>query len=112
GTISTVAGSGPSMGAPGAGFGGDGGPATSALLNSPSDVVVDGGGNLFILDSDNNRVRKVTPGGTISTVAGNGTKGFSGDGGAATAAAFDFFSEGGVAVDAGGDLFIADSGNN
>jgi len=90
---------------------GDDGPATAASLNGPTGVAVDGGGNLFIADTINERVRKVdtsaTP--TITTVAGNGTPDFSGDGGLATAATLN--SPSGVAV-AAGNLFIADSGNN
>jgi hypothetical protein len=92
-----------------AGFSGDGGPATGALLNAPTDVAVDASGDVFIGDSFNNRIRKVTPAGTISTIAGNGTGGFSGDGGPATSAQLNFPE--GVAVDAGGDVFIADTGN-
>jgi sugar lactone lactonase YvrE len=102
-TLSLIAGTGAN------GFGGDGGPATSAQLNSPSGVAVDTAGNLFIADSGNNGIRKVTPGGVISTVAGNGTAGFSGDGGPATSAQL---RPSGVAVDASGNLFIADSGNS
>ena len=71
GIITTVAGIG-SEGADGAGFGGDGGPAVEAQLNLPQDVAVDGAGNLFIADTDNNRVRRVDPAGTITTVAGTG----------------------------------------
>ena len=104
GVISTVAGNGI------AGFGGDGGPATAASLSFPFGVAVDAGGNLFIGDLGNQRIRKVTPGGVISTVAGNGTFGFSGDGGPATAASLATPS--GVAVDAGGNLFIAEQGNH
>ena len=100
GVISTVAGNGT------AGFSGDGGPATSAQLNYPTGVAVDAAGNLFIADEANNRVRKVTPGGVISTVAGNGTQGYSGDGGPATSA--QLYYPYGVAVDAAGNLFIAD----
>jgi sugar lactone lactonase YvrE len=103
GVISTVAGNGT------AGFSGDGGPATSAQLYNPYGVAVDTAGNLFIADATNNRVRKVTPGGVISTVAGNGTGGYSGDGGPATAA--QLYSPTGVAVDTAGNLFIADPGN-
>ena len=71
-----------------AGSSGDGGPAASALLNFPADVAVDAAGNLYIADSNNYEIRKVTagPNPMISTVAGNGTFGYSGDGGAATAA--------------------------
>ena len=67
-----------------AGFSGDGGAATSAQLNQPRGVAVDGFGNVYITDSGNNRIRKVTQG-VITTVAGNGMSGFSGDGGPATA---------------------------
>src|SRR5262245_43979300 len=74
GTISTVAGNGQP------GYAGDGGPATAAKLFSPVGVVVDSAGNLYIADLDNNRVRKVTPGGVISTIAGTGVAGFNGDG--------------------------------
>jgi len=104
GIISTVAGTTSS------GFSGDGGPATSARLNSPTGVAVDTSGNLFIADSNNNRIRKVTPDGIISTVAGTGASGFSGDGGPATSARLNLPS--GVAVDAAGNLFIADTNNS
>jgi uncharacterized protein (TIGR03437 family) len=104
GTITTVAGSGR------AGFSGDGGPATVAALNNPSGVAVDAWGNLYVADHGNDRVRRVTPNGTISTVAGGGTRGFSGDGGPATQASL--WWPWGVAVDAAGNLFIADSGND
>jgi sugar lactone lactonase YvrE len=100
GVISTVAGTGME------GFGGDGGPAASALFHLPTSVAVDSTGNLYIADSSNSRVRKVTAGGVISTAAGSGNKGFSGDGGQATSAGLD--SPVGVAVDASGNLFIAD----
>ncbi|MBZ5538692.1 MAG: hypothetical protein LAO31_22320 [Acidobacteriia bacterium] len=103
GVISTVAGNGTR------GFSGDGGPATSAQLGVANGVAVDAGGNLYIADLENYRVRKVTPAGVISTVAGNGTRGFSGDGGPATSAQLDLSY--GLAVDAGGNLYIADSGN-
>jgi len=104
GAISTVAGNGTR------GFTGDGGPATSAELRLPGGVAVDSVGDLFIADETNNRIRKVTAAGAISTVAGNGTPGFSGDGGPATSA--ELFEPGGLAVDSGGNLFIADSMNN
>ena len=104
GTISTVAGT----GIPG--FIGDGGPATAAQLSSPVGVVVDESGNLYIGDSDNHRIRKVAPDGTITTVAGTGQGGFSGDGGPATAASLLFPNF--LALDASGNLYIADSENN
>ncbi|MDA2933238.1 hypothetical protein MYX82_02730 [Acidobacteria bacterium AH-259-D05] len=104
GIITTVAGLGEE------GFSGDGGPATQAALNSPFAVALDVAGNLFIADSDNNRIRKVeATTGIITTVAGLGEEGFSGDGGPATEAALD--NPQGIVVDAGGHLFIADSFN-
>jgi len=102
GIIHTIAGIGTSS------FG-DGGPATSAGLNYPQDVKVDPNGNLYIADSNSNRIRKVTPAGDISTFAGNGNDGFSGDGGPATSAEINFPE--GVAVDSQGNLYIADSNN-
>ncbi|HEY3129906.1 MAG TPA: IPT/TIG domain-containing protein [Acidobacteriota bacterium] len=103
--ISTVAGSGQP------GFSGDNGPATAASLNLPYGIAVDTAGNIFIADSFNNRIRKVDAGsGIITTVAGNGTAGFSGDGGFATIASLS--SPYGIAIDKAGNLFIADSGNH
>uniref|UniRef100_UPI001FE0E2EF NHL repeat-containing protein n=1 Tax=Spirosoma luteum TaxID=431553 RepID=UPI001FE0E2EF len=104
GIISTVAGTGIS------GFSGDGGAATSASLYGPADMAYDASGNLYIADIGNRRVRKVNTSGIISTVAGNGFVGFSGDGGAATAAGLYFPT--GVAYDASGNLYIADANNN
>jgi hypothetical protein len=104
GIISTIAGNGT------VGFSGDGGPATDAQLDEPEGVAVDAFGNVFIGDALNNRVRQVTPSGTISTLAGNGSQGFSGDGGAPASASL-FFPQG-LAVDSSDDVFIADSGNN
>jgi uncharacterized protein (TIGR03437 family) len=100
GIITTVAGNGY------AGFSGDGGPATSASLDFPAGVAVDGSGNIFIADTFNYRIRKVYPNGTITTVAGNGIQGISADGGPATSASLIYPQ--GVAVDALGNLFIAD----
>jgi sugar lactone lactonase YvrE len=101
GTISTVAGSGSLV------FGGDGGPATSAGFSNPSGVAVDAIGNIYIAIPTHRRIRKVSASdGTISTIAGTGTPGYSGDGGAATSARL--FEPGGVAVDATGNVFIAD----
>ena len=92
------------------GYGGDGGPATAAQLYYPDGVAVDGAGNLYIADRVNDRIRKVDAAGVISTVAGSGTNGFSGDGGAAVAAQLNFPS--GVALDGAGNLYIADTFNN
>ena len=103
GNITTVAGSGSCC------FGGDGGPAISALMDYPTGVAVDAAGNLYIGDTYNARVRQVSAAGIITTVAGNGTYGFSGDGGAASAAQVSYPY--GVAVDASGNLYIADSNN-
>jgi sugar lactone lactonase YvrE len=100
GIISTVAGNRSS------GFSGDGGAATNASLYYPSGLAVDQSGNLFIADEFNNRVRRVDANGVITTVAGNGQTGFSGDGGAATNATL--YNPTGVAVDSSGHLFIAD----
>lgn len=104
GKISTVAGTGA------AGFSGDDGPATSARLNGPVGVVVDGTGVLCIADYGNHRVRKVTAEGKIGTVAGTGTAGFSGDGGPAATA--QLYHPYGLAVDCVGTLYIADHVNN
>jgi sugar lactone lactonase YvrE len=102
GIITTVAGTGEH------GYSGDGGPATQAELGFPSDIAVDAAGNLYIADPDNSRVRKVDSRGIISTFAGNGHRGFSGDGGPATKAQLEPV---GVAVDAAGNVYIADIGN-
>ena len=105
GTIQTVAGNGAQ------GFSGDGGPATSASLRNPFGLSVDGSGNIFIADRDNNRIRKVVAAtGNIQTVAGNGTFGYSGDGGPATSATINVPSD--VYADSAGNLFVADSFNN
>jgi uncharacterized protein (TIGR03437 family) len=104
GVITTVAGNGMP------GFAGDGGPATMAELSGPLGITVDGAGNLFIADTFNYRIRKVTPGGVITTMAGDGTQSFSGDGGPATMAEFDRPMS--IAVDGGGNLFIADTFND
>jgi len=104
GNISTVAGDDTTFLA---GFAGDGGPATSALLHGPSGVYVDSSGNIFISDTLNNRIREVTAStGVITTVAGNGTAGYAGDGGAATTAELN--NPSGVFVDAAGNIYIAD----
>jgi uncharacterized protein (TIGR03437 family) len=102
GVITTVTGNGTCC------FGGDNGPATSAQLNYLQGVAVDSAGNLYIADYGNNRVREVSNG-VITTVAGNGAPGFSGDGGLATSAQLN--GPVGVAVDSAGDLYIADLDN-
>lgn len=105
GIVTTVAGTGTF------GYSGDGGPATSAKLDFPDDVAVDGAGNLYIADESNHRIRKIDAAtGIISTVVGTGTRGYSGDGGPATAAALD--RPRGIAVTDDGWLYIADTGNN
>jgi sugar lactone lactonase YvrE len=93
-----------------AGFNGDGPTATAAELNSPWGVAVAPDGSLYIADLTNNRVRKVSLSGAISTVAGTGVRGFMGDGGSATAAMLG--EPAAVAIDPAGDLYIADSDNN
>ena len=104
GTITTVAGY-----VGGLGCAGDGGSATSAQLNMPAGLAIDQTGNLYIADTLCNCVRKVTPTGTISRVAGSGLVGFSGDGGSAPTAALNGPS--GVALSSSGELLISDSGN-
>ena len=90
------------------GFGGDNGPATSAYLDTPTGVAVDANGNIFIADSHNQRIREVSSG-TITTIAGTGVLGYSGDGAAATAAQLALPSA--VAVDSSGIVYIADTNN-
>jgi sugar lactone lactonase YvrE len=102
GVISAVAGNGNYI------FSGDNGPATSAGM-SPYGIALDSAGNLYIADVNNNRIRKVSNG-IVTTVAGNGTEGFSGDGGTATSAELNVPY--GVALDSAGNLYIADGNNN
>jgi uncharacterized protein (TIGR03437 family) len=99
GIIHTIAGNGVER------FSGDGGPATSALLSYPQGVAVDSSGTVYFTDTGNNRVRRVTPAGVITTIAGTGSSGFSGDGGPATAA--EIGTPIGIAVDAGGNVYVA-----
>ena len=104
GTITTVVGTGL------AGYSGDGGPATEAQLNFPTGIALDGAGNIYIADAGNSVVRRVTPGGLITTIAGNGTLAPStGDGGPATAAQLNPYS---IAVDAAGKVYVTDSFND
>jgi uncharacterized protein (TIGR03437 family) len=107
GNLTSIAGTGtgPYLGI---GYTGDGGPATSAQLDGPTDVTVDGLGNVYIA-SLGQHVRKVSPGGTITTVAGNGDWGYSGDGGLAAGASV---AAHGIAADGQGNLYIADFGSN
>jgi len=105
GIISTIAGDGSSS------YSGDGGPASAATLIAPGGVALDGAGNIYIADTGNNVIREIIAAtGIITTVAGNGTPGSSGDGGAATSANLN--GPQGVTVDASGNLWIADTGNN
>jgi len=106
GMLTVVAGNGIRPG----GFSGDGGPATSASLNVPQKIALDWVGNIYIADTNNHRIRKVTPDGKITTVAGIGTNGFSGDGGPASGAELN--SPYGLSADPSGVLYIADTANH
>jgi sugar lactone lactonase YvrE len=103
GTISTFAGTGT------AGYGGDNGPAAAAAFNHPTALAIDSTGALLLCDTGNHRIRRIAAG-TVTIVAGTGVQGFSGDGGAATAAQLDTPS--GLAVAADGRLFVADTHNH
>jgi sugar lactone lactonase YvrE len=103
GVITTIVGTGT------AGFSGDGGPASSAQISNEWAIGLDSSGNLYVADAGNNRLRKVNTSGVISTIAGNGLPGFSGDGGPATAA--ELFGLLGVAVDGAGNIYIGDTMN-
>jgi len=104
GDITTVAGTGR------AGYSGDGGPAMSAQLYMPSDIYADASGTILVADTFNNRIRKFTPGGNITTVAGTGRAGSSGDDGSATAARMN--KPYGVCADSSGSIFVADTNNH
>jgi hypothetical protein len=105
GIITTVAGSGPG----GPGYGGDGGPATDAQLSWPKDITFDAQGNLYVADTGNSAIREVSPSGVITTIAGTGSTGYSGDGGSATNALLNQPS--GLAIDSAGNLYVADTNN-
>ena len=93
------------------GFSGDGALATAAKFDTPTGIALDANGNIFIADQNNNRIRKIDAGtGNISTFAGNGTAGFSGDGAAATLAKLN--SPAGLTIDANGNVYIADTQNS
>jgi sugar lactone lactonase YvrE len=104
GALTTIAGTGTT------GDSGDGGPATSAQLNSPAGIAVDASGNVYFADNMSNRVRKIGTNGTINTVAGTGVAGYSGDGGPA-APFSQLNSPNGISLDAAGALYIADTNN-
>jgi sugar lactone lactonase YvrE len=105
GIVTTVAGNGVQ------GFAGDNGPATAAQLDSPAGLALDSTGNLYIADSHNHRIREVSSAtGTITTIAGTGAPGFSGDGGPAKSAQLDLPTA--LALDASGNLYVADSNNH
>ena len=104
GVITTFAGTGKY------GFGGDGGPATEAQFSWPWQLALDGSGNLYVADHDNSRIRRIDAEGVITTFAGTGEWGFSGDGGAATEAQFS--GPNGLAVDGSGNLYVSDRGNS
>lgn len=104
GVITTIAGNGIQ------GFAGDGGSALDAEFNWPRGIALDSIGNLYVADSLNSRIRVITPGGTISTIAGTGAFGYSGDGGPADQA--ELYFPAGVAVDASNNVWVADNGNN
>lgn len=104
GVITTIAGNGIS------GFSGDGGPAKLAMVSFPTGLTFDHNGNILFTDQGNYRVRKIDTQGVITTIAGNGTIGYSGDGGPAINASFSLMY--GLAVDRTGNIYICDTGNN
>src|SRR5579883_1291796 len=104
GVVTAIAGAGT------AGFSGDGGPAWQAQLNTPMGLAIDSLGVLYVADSGNQRIRTITPDGNIHTIAGSGVAGFGGDG--QTADFASFLNPSAVAVDANGNVYVADSGNN
>jgi sugar lactone lactonase YvrE len=112
GTITTFAGTGE------AGSDGDGGPATEATLTLPNSLMLDAAGNLYVSDPGANRIRMIAPDGTITTIAGTGEEGYSGDGGPATEATFALapgdlgWAPASLAMDDSGAIYIADAGNH
>jgi uncharacterized protein (TIGR03437 family) len=104
GIVTTLAGNGSANSA------GDGGPAIQAGIDSPANVAADAVGNIYIAQSNDARVRMVTPDGTVATIAGNGTHGFSGDGGPAASATLD--RPAGIAIDGQGQVYIADASSD
>jgi uncharacterized repeat protein (TIGR02543 family) len=104
GMMTTIAGTGSSVDS------GDGGPAISAGLNFPSGIAVDSDDSIYIAETNGRRIRKIDGSGIITTIAGDGTSGYSGDGGAATSANLN--SPSSVVVDSSGNIFVADSGNH
>lgn len=104
GWIYTIAGTGTS------GYSGDGGAAANAKISYPTSIVGDTQGNLYFVDYGNSRIRKILPTGAITTIAGSGTPGFSGDGGSALSA--KLLAPSGVCIDNAGNVYIADEGNN
>ncbi|MCE3226791.1 MAG: hypothetical protein K0S32_1342 [Bacteroidetes bacterium] len=104
GIITTIAGNGIS------GFSGDGGPAVSAVLGRPTGLALDTAGNIYFVDNDNNRIRKINTSGIITTIAGDGTVGYSGDGGNALSAKLNVGW--GIGVDKAGNVYWAEAGNH
>ncbi len=104
GVVSTFAGNGV------AGYGGDGGPATAASFNHPIDILADYSGNFYVIDNGNQRIRKINAAGIITTIAGNGIPGYTGDGGPATAATLHDPSR--MTIDGAGNIYFADAVNN
>src|SRR5581483_741034 len=92
------------------GFSGDNGPAVEASFDEPMGIALDANGYLYVCDTDNNRIRKIAPDGTVTTIAGVGVPGYGGDGGPATSALLSFPR--GIAVDAAFNVYVADTGNN